>query len=392
MYKLLSHNDLDGVGCGLLAKLAFGDSVDVRYNSIGSLDREVKYFLENHDGEIELIITDMSVNEENEKKLQAFHSTGGNVQLIDHHKSALHFNEYDWGHVVVEDEKGKQTSATSLLYEYLINNELLGATKVISAFVELVRQYDTWEWEKNNNLQAKRLNTLFFLLSIDEFAEKMINRLKSSDHFYFDDFEEKILEMEEAKIERYIRRKRRELVQSEIEGKFAGIVYAESYHSELGNELGKEYPHLDYIAILNMGGKRLGFRTIHDHVDVSEIAGTYGGGGHEKASGATLTDDAYKRFIANTFKLDPLKEDAKRNKFNVKDTSFGSMYKDRSGDLYMIYQENGEWKIDKNKVRFEQSFSSFEEAETYLKRKYAAWLEKDELFVQYLMEQVKQKN
>ena len=54
---------------------------------------------------------------------------------------------------------------------------------------------------------------------------------------------------------------------------FAGVVYAESYHSELGNELGKEYPHLDYIAILNIGGRRMGFRTIHDHVDVSQVAG-----------------------------------------------------------------------------------------------------------------------
>ena len=83
----------------------------------------------------------------------------------------------------------------------------------------------------------------------------MINKLTTSDHFDFDEFEMKILNMEEDKIERYIRRKKREIVQAKIDEYFAGIVYAESYHSELGNELGKEYPHLDYIAILNMGGK-----------------------------------------------------------------------------------------------------------------------------------------
>ena len=32
---------------------------------------------------------------------------GGKVQLIDHHKTALHFNDYSWGHVVVEDERGE---------------------------------------------------------------------------------------------------------------------------------------------------------------------------------------------------------------------------------------------------------------------------------------------
>ncbi|AOP15284.1 Oligoribonuclease NrnB [Bacillus licheniformis] len=31
MYHLYSHNDLDGVGCGILAKVAFGERVEVRY-------------------------------------------------------------------------------------------------------------------------------------------------------------------------------------------------------------------------------------------------------------------------------------------------------------------------------------------------------------------------
>lgn len=47
MYKLLSHNDLDGVGCGILAKLAFNDQVKIRYNSVTALDREIEFFLEN---------------------------------------------------------------------------------------------------------------------------------------------------------------------------------------------------------------------------------------------------------------------------------------------------------------------------------------------------------
>ena len=79
---------------------------------------------------------------------------------------------------------------------------LLEKTAAISEFVELVRQYDTWEWEKNGNFQAQRLNALFFLVSIEEFEEKMLERLKTSDHFDFDEFEKKILSMEEEKTER----------------------------------------------------------------------------------------------------------------------------------------------------------------------------------------------
>ena len=393
MYKLLSHNDLDGVGCGILAKLAFGKDVKVRYNSVSGLDAQVEYFFENDDKDTFLFITDLSVNEENEKRLQAFYQAGGKVQMLDHHKTALHFNDYEWGHVVVEDDEGKLTSATSLFYEYLVTHQLIESSDAIAEFVELVRQYDTWEWEKNDNQQAKRLNSLFYLVSMEEFEEKMINRLQTSDHFEFDDFEKKLLDMEDNKIERYIRRKRRELVQTEVDHLFAGVVYAESYHSELGNELGKEYPHLDYIAILNIGGKRVGFRTIHDDVDVSKVAGHYGGGGHAKASGCSLSDEAFKHFVTKTFHHDRLREDAKQNRYNLKHSSFGSLYKDRTEKTFLLYPEKeGEWIIEENKVKMKQTFTSFEEGEKFLKRNYAAWLVRDDAFVNYLLEEVKGRN
>lgn len=390
MYKLLSHTDLDGVGCGVLAKLAFGDRIKIRYNSIASLNREVEWFLENEERNTHLFITDLSVNEENEKRLEEFYQTGGKVQLLDHHKTALHFNEYEWGHVVVEDNEGNLASGTSLFYEYLIENELIQTSNAIDEFVELVRQYDTWEWEKNNNQEAHRLNALFFLISIDEFEEKMVNRLQNSDHFFFDEFEQKILDMEEDKVERYIRRKRRELVQTSIGDYLAGIVYAESYHSELGNELGKEYPHLDYIAILNMGGKRISLRTIHDHVDVSEVAGHYGGGGHAKAAGCSLTNEAYNQFVTDTFHLDPVREDARRNRYNLKESSSGSLYETQNDDMFFVSLQNeNEWIIENSKGLSIHTFKSFKEAEIFLKRNYAAWLVRDDIFVKYLIRYIK---
>lgn len=46
MYHLYSHNDLDGVGCGIIAKAAFGEQVEVRYNSVTGLDVQVERFLD----------------------------------------------------------------------------------------------------------------------------------------------------------------------------------------------------------------------------------------------------------------------------------------------------------------------------------------------------------
>lgn len=390
MYKLLSHNDLDGVGCGILAKLAFGSEVKVRYNAIASLNREVESFLESDDKETFLFITDLSVSEENEQRLQQFFQEGGKVQLIDHHKTSLPYNSYDWGHVVVEGPDGKLTSATSLLYEFLVIEGYLKPSGALNEFVELVRQYDTWEWEKNNNQVAQRLNALFYLMSIEEFEEKMLPRLQTKEHFFFDDFEKKILDMEEEKIHRYINRKRRELVQTQVKDYYAGIVYAESYHSELGNELGKEYPHLDYIAILNMGGKKVSFRTIHDDVDVSEIAAKLGGGGHAKASGCAMKEEAYKLYVANTFHLEPLREDAKHNRYNLKVNTVGTLYQNKKEDKFLLRPLNAhEWSIEKNRFKLEPTFPTFLEAEKYLKRNEAAWLANDEVFVHYLIDEVK---
>jgi uncharacterized protein len=386
LYHLYTHNDLDGAGCGIVARLAFGEKVEIRYNSVTGLNLQVKRFLEKSRKKNYLFITDLSVDETNEHGLNVFVKSGGKVKLIDHHKTSLHLGKYPWGMVQVSYENGKLASATSLFYEYLIQNGLLKPANALDEFVELVRQYDTWEWEQHAQLQAKRLNDLFYLISIEEFEEKMVARIRKNEHFSFDAFEEKILDMEEEKIERYVRRKKREIIQTRIQDYYVGIVHAESYHSELGNDLGKENPHLDYIAIMNMGGKKISFRTIHDHIDVSEIAGQYGGGGHAKASGSPMTEEAYQVYVADPFPMEPIRSDESKNKFNLKNSMYGSLYENRNEQHVFIFPSGDGWEIDVDGVEQNKRFASFEEAEHYVKRDYAAWLVRDETYVSFLME------
>ncbi|MEK3854589.1 DHH family phosphoesterase [Cytobacillus sp. FSL H8-0458] len=387
MYRLYTHNDLDGVGCGIVARIAFGKDVEIRYNSVMGLDYQIEKLLENEKNIKDdfLIITDLSVNDENLIRLDDLAKSGGYVRLIDHHKTALHFNDYSWGRVKVQYEDGRLTAATSLLYEYLLEHELIQPSQALDEFVELVRQYDTWEWDQNENIKAKNLNDLFFMISIEEFEEKMTERIMNSDTFEFNEFEQKLLDMEEEKIERYVRRKKREIVQTFIGEYCTGIVHAESYHSELGNELGKEYPHLDYIAILNLGGKKISFRTIHDHVDVSAVAGKFGGGGHAKASGCSMGKDAYKLFVQDIFPLDPLRHDAFKNKYNNKNAWQGSLYENKKGDKFFIFAEaDGKWILEMNGKPMQEPYPDFQAAENYIKRKYQAWLVHDDIYVEFL--------
>ncbi|UII54289.1 DHHA1 domain-containing protein [Cytobacillus spongiae] len=389
MYKLFTHNDLDGVGCGIIAKIAFGEKADVKYNSVLGLDVQLKRYLENVSAkqkeENAVIITDLSINEENTSKVEQYYRSGGKVNLIDHHKSALQYNEYDWGHVQVAYDDNRLTSATSLLYDYLIQEGHLKPSNALHEFVELIRLYDTWEWDQNQNTKAKQLNDLFYLLSIDDFEAEMVDRLRTGVHFEFTEFEQQLLKMEEKKIERYIRRKKREMIQSFIGVYCVGIVHAESYHSELGNALGTEYPYIDYIAILNMSGKKISLRTIHDHIDVSVIAETFGGGGHAKAAGCSLNEEAFSHFVSNVFPIEPMKQDASRNHFNMKNSLSGSLYMNRSNETFFLYA-NGEkqWVIEKCHDLLDHTFQSFQEAEMVVKRHHSAWLVPDDMFIHFL--------
>src|SRR5665647_3751332 len=150
MNYLYTHNDLDGVGCGIIARCAFGDKVDVRYNSVSGLDMQLERFLVKHNKGNLLFITDLSVNESNETGIEKYVHEGGKVRLLDHHKTALHLNRHSWATIQVEYEDGRLSSATSLFYEYLVQHGLLKPSKAMSHFVELVRQYDTWEWEERD--------------------------------------------------------------------------------------------------------------------------------------------------------------------------------------------------------------------------------------------------
>ncbi len=389
LIHLYTHNDLDGLGCGILAKLAFGEEIEVHYNSVARLNPQVERFLENAkhgDGERDVLwITDLTVNEANSKKIDGFVKSGGKAQFLDHHKTGLHLNEYSWAKVVVSYDDGKLTSATTLFYDYLLENNWITASGSLNEFVELIRQYDTWDWEKNDNIKAKQLNDLFSLLSLDEFETRMIERLNNEEVFSFNEFEQQILKMEEDKINRYIRKKNRELVQTFIGDHCIGIVHAEMYHSELGNELGKENSHLDYIAILNMGGKKVSFRTIHDHIDVSEVAGRFGGGGHVKASGCTMTDHAFELFVKEVFPIEPSKLDAPKNQHNVKNNPAGCLYENFKKEKWFIKQSDNEnWVIEHAQKLLPISFPSFIEAESFVKRQYTAALTRDDQYIEYI--------
>ena len=99
MIKLFTHTDLDGVGCAILAKLAFGEEVDISYCNYDDINENVMNYLNHNDDSLSYIyITDIRVNEEVAELLDK----RGGVVLLDHHPTALELNKYPWCKVRVE--------------------------------------------------------------------------------------------------------------------------------------------------------------------------------------------------------------------------------------------------------------------------------------------------
>lgn len=312
MIKLFTHNDLDGVSCALLAQLAFGvDNVDFetcRYEDINekieAYINDKAYLNYNH-----CFITDISIKEDLALKIEKFKQQQPiKLSLIDHHISAKALDLYNWCHIEIADLFGTKSCGTSLFFRTLKEIhppfEKLLSSPLVRSYVEKVRRYDVWDWQMLDDLQAKQLNDLFYILGKERFLEYWIKRMNEDlGSFSFDDSHTLLLELKQSEIDSYIEARDEELVTREIAGYKAGIVFASRFQSELGNALAALHPELDFIAMINVGGG-VSCRTIKNEVNLAEIAGLFGGGGHAKAAGLPVPNEVRQLVIDQIFRLD----------------------------------------------------------------------------------------
>lgn len=302
MIKLFTHLDLDGIGCAILAQLTFGKNVDITYCNYDEVDVLVREYISKMDkGHDTCFITDISIKDDLASEIDREYKN--NFKLFDHHKTALDLNKYDWCVVeTMNNKKGLQTCGTELFYEYLIEHKYL--KEDVKDFVKLVTNYDTWRWTEvgNMGLISKKMNDLLYLYGRDEFVKWCLDKFKSRKSFLrFDKEDELLLQFNQKEIDKYIDSKEKEMIIS-CDGEYKyGVVFAEKYFSELGNELCTRNPNLDYVAMVNVGTYSISYRTIKENIDVGQVAKRYGGGGHQKAAGLDFHNHIVTQFINNIF-------------------------------------------------------------------------------------------
>lgn len=319
-YKLFTHTDLDGVGCAILAYLAFGrENVDVEYCNYNDVNEKVRDHIcylgwQDYD---QTYITDISITEDLAIIINETNEDY-KVHLFDHHKTAEYLNQFDWCQVLeyMPFTNSVKTSGTQMFYTYLrskctcLDEFSSRVQRNISKFVDVVRNYDTWRWKELGveGIVCKQVNDLFYIYGRDTFISWVNMQMNTSKVFPdFLDTDKILLDFRKNDIDRYVEEKNLSLMPVEDKDHhWFGLVFADRYVSELGNKLCEMNPGLEYVAIVNISTGQVSYRTTSDDINLgTEVAHAYGGGGHPKAAGSTFDiNTAIKKLSGFIFRKD----------------------------------------------------------------------------------------
>lgn len=289
---IISHvKDNDGLSPVILLKYLDID-IDYELLDIYEVENFIKEFV-TRDLSVynNIYITDLTLSENDYKVLEESEYIN-KVKVFDHHESHMHAS--DKPYVVID----KTRCASKIFYDYL-ESIYKFKTNTIDTYINLVNEIDLWTWEKNNIIEASYLPDILSMYGNEIYIDKITQRLKLP-IFEFDDFEKQYLELLKVKKERYFENKVKNMIKIKIDDINAGVVFAESYRSELGNYILKN-ENLDFACLINAAGG-ISLRA-SGKVDLNEFAKKYDekAGGHKNAAGMAFSKELKKLIIKKIF-------------------------------------------------------------------------------------------
>ena len=301
--KVFTHGaDIDGLGCGFLIQLAHkDDEVDIQYVNYNDVNVALYNFLKS--GAIDyydkVYITDISISEKmcNWIEQDYWHK----FKLIDHHinEGTEHLDNYIWCRRRGEED-GEVRSATYLVAKYL---DLLGQYKFIDDVVEHIDNYDTWKWQSKEDLFAKTMNDVFYIIGRERFLDNLWEQFYDGNKCYTVDSKiEFMLELRQEEYERHLENANKYMKRIQWKDYVIGVVFNDKFTSELGNDLCKLNDDIDFVAMINFK-TGISLRGVKDGLHLGDIAKEIGeqiglnGGGHPASAGITFNDDIRNKTI-----------------------------------------------------------------------------------------------
>lgn len=302
---LFTHEqDIDGLGCLVLAKQAF-DEIDYELCKTFEITKKVKSYIDSkriyeYD---KIYVTDLCIKEpvltfiDNDPILKK------SLIILDHHKSEIEEgnNKYDFVNIVVSNEKGL-VSGTSLFYDYLVTNNYLESTNVLDELVEWTRQYDVWDWKKENNYEARKLHVLFETQGYEKYLEMTSRIIEHEDKVKFSLEEESIVIEFDKKLENDVLKILenmfvKEIVISDTCYRVGYVFCPYRYRNDINAyvKLDNKYD-IDLVGMIMTDIDTVSYRLVKD-VDASLVAVYFGGKGHKGAASNPQDNVRFKEIL-----------------------------------------------------------------------------------------------
>lgn len=310
-FILFTHDDLDGIGCKLIFKLAHDmigtdeEDMEMHVCSNYSLQLAVTTYVidaENADGETQIIFSDITPPKEVLFLLADMVRDGKlkSVMIYDHHETALFARDIiPDAVIVVENELGVKECGTSLIYKGMIDAIEKYPSKVvkfISELVDAIRSWDTYEWKTTGNVIARKLSILFNMIGEENFYWMYYNRIVFHEYDELIDPNAMIFVDAKYQCEQEIINglSVNDVIPVNIHGRKVALMLKSvgASVSEVGNSFLEKNPEFDVFVKLSLFDEgSFSFRAVKDGINTAEeFAVPVGGGGHAKASGSPLPD------------------------------------------------------------------------------------------------------
>lgn len=297
---LITHiADPDGAMPIILSKLVFENATFYSCDK-SEVDDILKKVIEEDYSKI--YIVDLNMSEEMAKYINEIEELKNKILVFDHHKSEMYLNKYPFINVVVENNSKKECG-TTLYYKYLkelTHNSLLDKDSTIK-MVELVRENDTFDFTIENKDAALNFRNLYDIYGREEYINHFTNFILNNDYFEFTGIEKELVKIENAKANRYIEEKLKNVKKAIINDIPVGIVFAEQNRSMLGHKMAETMPDIDIAIVINVD-RGVSYRADKEEVDTNVIAIPCGGGGHKHASGSPIPNDLQQKITEYIFK------------------------------------------------------------------------------------------
>ena len=289
---LVTHNDLDGIACAILAK-SLWPTITVKYCDYKTVDAEIiRIVIDGIYGE--LYITDIAPNAKTCKVLDTCWTeqhTFSILQLCDHHASRAAVAKCEWAMF------DTNACGTLLFYRYLLFHRRLQETghkiRKYKSLVEHVDVYDRWLLSHKLRAHSERLETLRKVLG----NRRFINRFLHKSSLMFVKVEKLLIEIAQEQEKNYVTGAT--LIPYTLNGNKCPISCGDKLASNVCHRaIGTQQAPM--AATINLRYNKVELRSIGD-CDVSKIAKRFGGGGHKHAAGFLISDRKMQKIIKIIF-------------------------------------------------------------------------------------------